>query len=53
VLFRSEAEVNAVFGKPTPAESWLQSIKFVDGNNSGQVYPGEGWVPNIPTPPTE
>ncbi len=49
----SEADVNAVYGKPSLADSWQQSLLFVDGNNSGQVFPGDGFVVDAPIPPTE
>jgi FtsP/CotA-like multicopper oxidase with cupredoxin domain len=44
----SEADVNAVYGKPTAEESWLQSLLFVDANASGQVYPGRDFIPPVP-----
>jgi FtsP/CotA-like multicopper oxidase with cupredoxin domain len=47
------AEVDALFGKPSAAESWAQSLLFVDQNNTGQVFPGEGFVVKVPEPPTE
>ena len=48
-----QADVNAVYDKPSVADSWEQSLHFVDGTNSGQVYPGDGFVVDVPTPPTE
>jgi FtsP/CotA-like multicopper oxidase with cupredoxin domain len=50
----SAADVNEIYAKPSLAESWARSVMFVDGNpNTGQVYPGEGFIPSPPTPPTE
>jgi hypothetical protein len=47
------AEVDAIYGKPSPADSWKRSMSFVDGNATGQVYPGEGFDATPPEPPTE
>jgi hypothetical protein len=46
-------DVDQVYPKPTLADSWERSLLFVDANNSGQVYPGEGFVVTVPTPPSE
>lgn len=46
-------EVNALYPQPTPAESWERSLLFVDVNDTGQVYPGTGFVVDVPEPPTE
>ena len=48
----SERDVDAIYGKPTTDESWTQSLVFIDRNDSGQVYPGEGFVAAPPSPPT-
>ncbi len=49
----SQDDVNAIYGKPSLADSWQQSLLFVDGNDSGQIYPGDGFVVDAPIPPTE
>jgi FtsP/CotA-like multicopper oxidase with cupredoxin domain len=49
----TEDDVNAIYDKPSVADSWKQSLLFVDGNNTGQVYPGDGFQVEVPTPPTE
>ncbi|MFV2062519.1 MAG: multicopper oxidase domain-containing protein, partial [Chloroflexota bacterium] len=49
----SDADVDTLYGKPSPADSWKRSMSFVDGNATGQVFPGEGFDPTPPEPPTE
>jgi|GEM_PF-1050277 len=46
----SGTPINAV---RSPADSWKQSLHFQDRNNSGQTFPGFGFDPEPPTPPTE
>jgi hypothetical protein len=47
------ADVDTIYGKPSPADSWKRSMSFVDGNATGQVYPGEAFDTTPPEPPTE
>ena len=47
------ADVDAIYGKPSPVDSWKRSMSFVDGNATGQVFPGEGFDTTPPEPPTE
>jgi len=49
----AESDVNELYGKPTPSDSWAQSLQFIDQNNTGQIYPGEGFVVEVPEPPIE
>ena len=46
------ADVDGLYGRPTPAESWAQSLYFVDGNATGYVHPGEAFRATPPVPPT-
>jgi FtsP/CotA-like multicopper oxidase with cupredoxin domain len=46
------ADVDGLYGRPTPAESWTQSLFFVDGNATGYVHPGEAFMAVPPVPPT-
>jgi hypothetical protein len=46
-------DVNALYPQPTADEMWEKSLRFVDGNNTGQVYPGADFAVTIPTPPTD
>ena len=49
----SVTDVDSIYGKPSPTDSWKRSMSFVDGNATGQVYPGEGFDTTPPEPPTE
>ncbi|CAN5791973.1 hypothetical protein BH23CHL8_BH23CHL8_26760 [soil metagenome] len=46
-------EVDSLYGKPSPAESWTQSLFFVDGNATGYVHPGAAFNVAPPVPPTD
>jgi hypothetical protein len=46
------ADVDAVYGRPSLADSWTQSLHFVDGNTTGYVHPGKGFEATPPVPPT-
>jgi len=49
----SQDDVNSIYPQPSLANSWERSLLFIDQNNTGQVYPGEGFHVSVPTPPTE
>jgi FtsP/CotA-like multicopper oxidase with cupredoxin domain len=47
------AAVDALYGKPSRADSWTQSLLFVDGNATGYVHPGQAFRAEPPIPPTD